>query len=100
MHVHVQCIYCATSSQDGRTALHMAAKCGHTETVRVQRGADPNQCADNAHVSEVILRKGILSWWGQISHQYLESTVLSSLALISREYHNLSGTPRGFIYTS
>ena len=55
----IQC-YCATSSQYGRTAVHMAAKCGHTETVRVllQRGVDPNQCATNVHVSDVILCKG------------------------------------------
>ena len=88
-------------SQDGRTALHMATKYGHTETVGVllQRGADPNQCADDVHVSEVILCKVILSWWGQTSQQSLESTVLSSLALISREYHNLFGTSPGFIHT-
>ena len=49
MHVHVDMVECILCSQDGRSALHMAAKCGHTETVRVllQRGADPNQCADD-----------------------------------------------------
>ena len=43
-----------------------------------------------------------LSWWGQTSQRSLDSTVSSSLALISREYThtcNLSGTPTSFIHT-
>ena len=40
--------------QDGRSALHMAIKSGHTKIVGVllQRGANPNQRADD--VSDII----------------------------------------------
>ena len=42
----VECILCL---QDGRSALHMASKGGHTKIVRVllQRRTDPNQCDDD-----------------------------------------------------
>ena len=45
-------VFCV--SQDGRSALHIAIKNGHTTIVRVllQRGADPNQCDDD--VSDMI----------------------------------------------
>ena len=51
MHNVVGCTLCL---QDGCSALHMAIRGGHTTIVRVllQRGADPNQCADD--VSDMI----------------------------------------------
>ena len=53
-HVHVDMVECILCLQDGRSALHMAIKGGHTTIVRVllQSGADPNQCADD--VSDMI----------------------------------------------
>ena len=46
--VHVDVGECIMFLQDGRSALHMASKGGHTKTVRVllQKGADPNQYDD------------------------------------------------------
>ena len=54
VHVYVDMVECILCLQDGRSALHMASKGGHTKTVRVllQRGADPNQCDDD--VSDMI----------------------------------------------
>ena len=52
--IHVDMVECILCLQDGRSALHMAIKGGHTKTVRVllQRGVDPNQCAND--VSDMI----------------------------------------------
>ena len=59
IHVHVDMVECILCLKDGRSALHMAIKCGHTETVRVllQRGADPNQCADDVSDTWIYMYK-------------------------------------------